>query len=190
MKAVFALAAIPTIAAADPRSITLEATSEAQQVDAERGVRLELDLAGIAGWSLGVAGSMARDTVGVYQDGMTGGGGELEVRDLEALGYVARTARFAHWSLRGGVYLGALDTRGRGTKQHVDMTSEVSGGGVTPVFEAGLRATVPISPAWAVTGGPLVTYMNQWFTFVEGTHEGGTHRDAELLFTLGLTYQL
>ncbi|MFT3694053.1 MAG: hypothetical protein QM831_12990 [Kofleriaceae bacterium] len=188
MKAVLALALLPTVAHADPRSITLEATSEAQHYDAERGLRLEIDLANLSGWTLGVAGAIGHDTVGVYQN--YGGYGDLDVRDLEGLAFVARTAHFTGWSLRGELAVGALDTHGQGSRQEDGTWMDVTGGGVTPVIEAAARATVPISHSWAITGGPIVSYMNQWFTYIPGTHVDGTHREAELLFSLGLTYQL
>ena len=52
--------------------------------------------------------------------------------------------------------------------------------------------SAPISPRWAVTGGPLLTYYDQWFAFdsVKSAGGSGTHRLGELVMVLGLSYRL
>ena len=95
---------------APARWIALGVTSEPRQYDGERGVRAEVDLASAGGWILGGVASYARGVVGVYGDL----GADLHTRDLEALAYVARSARFARWELRGALGVGAIHTAASG----------------------------------------------------------------------------
>ena len=173
-------ATAPPDAPSEParRWLVLEATSEPVHYDGARGLRAELDLANLDGWIVGAAASYAHAVIDVY------GGliASLHTRDIKAIAYVARTAGFRHWELRGALGAGAIRTAASAEAFNGPRMEWVEDTGVFPTAEASLRATVPISPHWAVTGGAIATYMNQWFHL-----EGGTnHREAELVFSLGV----
>jgi len=178
----------PPAAASTPASrwITVAAMSEARRYDGARGIRAEVDVADLNGWILGGAASLSRAVVGIYDGGMTA---ELHTRDLKAIGYVARAARFERWELRGALGLGAIRTTASGDMIDRGTMQPVESHGTFPTAEASLRATLPISPRWAVTGGSIASYYGQTFAFANGTTAGETHREAELVFLLGLAYR-
>ena len=195
-------ALIPAAAYADPADsgpslpttstsswLVLGATTQLQRYDATRGVRAEADLVNLDGWTLGTAAAFARGTVGIYGGSASA---ELATTDIKAIAYVARAARFERWELRGQLGLGAIRTSASGDMMNLGATTPVSNSGVFPTAEAEVRATVPISPRWAVTGGPLLTYYDQWFAFdsVKSAGGSGTHRLGELVMVLGLSYRL
>lgn len=178
---------VPALARAEPASVTsrwltLGVMSQPQRYDAARGMRGELDLVSVHRWTLGVAGSVATATIGVYG----GVGAILETVDLKAIGYVARATRFERWELRGALGAGVIRTTASGDEVGGGMTRPIREERLFPTAEASLRATVPISPDIAVSLGPTVSYYDQWF------HVGGneTHRLAELVVFGGLSYRL
>jgi hypothetical protein len=160
------------------RWLAVGVTSEAKHYDAARGVRADLDLANLDGWIVGATAGYAQAVVDVYGDLIA----SLHTRDLRALGYVARAATFRRWELRGSFGVGAIRTTASAEAFNGPRMAWVEDGGVFPVAEATVRATVPISPRWAVTTGAVVTYLDQYFHLDGGT----THREAELVFQLGL----
>lgn len=171
----------PTMSHADDsRWLTLGAMSEPKQYDAARGVRGELDLVTWQGWSLGAVASVATATVDVYSD-MTV---SVHTVDLKGMGYVARTAKFEQWELRGALGLGVIHTSGEALDGYENPVSESHR--TFPTAEASLHATVPISPSWAITGGPVASYYDQWFR----ANGGETHRLAELVVFAGVSYRM
>jgi hypothetical protein len=118
----------------------------------------------------------------------------LDTTDLKGIAYVARAARFERFELRGQLGVGAIRTSGSGDMMNLGLTTHVANSGVFPTAEAEVRATVPISPRWAVTGGPLLSYYNQWFDFhridSNGDKAGATHRLGELVMVLGVSYRM
>jgi len=178
---VFATLLAPTMSHADnSRWLTLGATSEAKQYDATRGMRGELDLVTWQGWTLGASAAVATGTVGVYSN-MTV---EVHTLDLKGMAYVARTAKFESWELRGALGLGVIHTSGEALDVYENPVAESHR--TFPTAEASLHATVPISPSWAITGGPIASYYDQWFR----ANGGETHRLAELSFLAGVSYRM
>jgi hypothetical protein len=144
-------------------------------------MRGEIDLVTNRGWTVGIAPSVATSTVGVYGQ-MTA---IIHTLDEKGIAYLARTARFEHWELRGSLGIGVIHTSGSGDAVNGTNHQYLENAGFFPSAEASLRATVPISPSWGVTGGPVVTYYDQWFR----TDSGETHRLAELAVFGGLSYR-
>jgi hypothetical protein len=171
---------------ADPQWLTVETMIEPVAHDAARGIRGEADLVSWHGWMFGVAASAAESTVGVYGDMSA----ELATTDLKAMAYVARAARFERWELRGSLGAGAIRTTATGDDEFGGMSMQVAQSRVFATAEASLRAVVPISPRWAVTGGPIVSYYGQTFEFVGNPAFNATTRTAELLVMAGLSYRL
>ena len=170
----------PAMSFADPHWLTLGVTSEAKQYDATRGLRGELDLVSWQGWTFGAIATVATGTVGVYSE-MTV---EIHTLDLKAMGFIARTATFDRWQLRGELGLGVIRTSGKAFDTHEQPVDETHR--TFPTVEASLHATIPISPRWAISGGPVVSYYDQWFL----AYSGETHRLADLSFYGGLSYRI
>jgi hypothetical protein len=178
---VFATLLVPAMSHADDsRWLTLGAMSEAKQYDAARGVRGELDLVTWQGWSFGAVASVANATIGVYSNMSV----MVHTVDVKGMGYVARTAKFEQWELRGALGLGIIHTSGEADDAYENPVSESHR--TFPTAEASLHVTVPISPSWAITGGPIASYYDQWFR----ANGGETHRLAELVVLAGVSYRM
>ncbi len=182
-----ALVMASSSAHADPGWLTLGVTSEAQRYDATRGLRGEADLLDHDGWTVGVALAIAEGEIGVYDNAMTA---VLATRDLKALTYVARTVAFERWSLRISLGAGAIRTSASGDLMDLGTSSAVTQTGVFGTFETSVRAIVPISSRWAVTGGLVASYYGQTFAFDGGTSDGATSRLGDVQLMLGLGTKL
>ncbi|MDB4956518.1 MAG: hypothetical protein JWO36_4087 [Myxococcales bacterium] len=171
----------------DSTSVTIAATREATQYQPSQGLRVELNVLELYGWTFGGALSLAQGKLGIYDGSQTA---LLHTTDTKATAYIARSARFAHWNLAGLVGAGAIHTSASGDMIDHSTMQPVHDSRLFPTVEASVRATVPISAHWSVTGGPMLTYLHQTFQFYNAGPNGPTHRDGELMLLLGLSYRL
>jgi hypothetical protein len=126
------------------------------------GLRAEADVLQLHGWTAGLAASIATgfdmvpDTLQV-SDMMS----QLELRDIDALAYVARTGNLASWlHLRGAIAAGARITTA--TLPFIENQDGVTSGpssatAVRPTIDASLLVGAELGHGWALELGALVS---------------------------------
>jgi hypothetical protein len=126
------------------------------------GLRAEVDVLQLHGWTAGLAASIATgldmvpDTLEI-PDMMS----QLELRDTDALAYVARTGNVTSWlHVRGAFAAGARVTTA--TLPFIDNQDGVTSGpssatGVRPTIDASLLVGAELGHGWALELGALVS---------------------------------
>lgn len=149
------------------------------------GVRAEVDLVRLGRWTIGAGVARSGVTMPIEDNVKTWGWFDTE--DTRALATASYTSVWGRWELRLGFGIGAMRTNAKG---YLD-DAPISGTGVFPVGEASALIACRFLADWAVTLGPVMTFVTQSYKLEDGDAMYTVERrNAEVSTVLGFRYRL
>jgi len=160
------------------------------------GIRAELDLIRRGAWTLGAALSASESTDPTYA---TGGPAYFGTKDLKAIAFLARTSTFGRWELRIAAGAGVLHTESGLVAYSYSGPDSPDGAVegvnvVSPAAEASATLSRRLGARWAITAGPVATFMRQEILTLDPYSWDPkmtiATRSGELMFVAGMRYSL
>ena len=153
-----------------------------------RGIRAELELVRLGSFVGGVAASASASHMAARSPYGTGG---IDANDYQLLATLARPINGERWSVRPSIGLGAVHSSVTGFVVDGPPSGYVMDEGTTEDFvgEASVVVSRRIGDRWAISAGPIVTWINE--TIVSNTGGPEMRRDMlDLMLYAGVGYKL